>query len=172
MICSFRCNRKKECPKCRVKCPSRRSLRRDEKYDSLIKSIFPNLGEFQKEEELWIERMNKEQLEDMKKSDPIAADRSIANADRTTTTREETLLLDYQVFLTPLNRDGPQRFLRTTSSCSVEDIILYIEAYMIGTGHRVNCLYINREDRDIRLHSSQTMMEIYDFDQDFLTVFY
>lgn len=150
-------------------------MRRDEKYDALIKSIFPNLSEFQKEEELWIERMNKEQLEDVKKSNSMAADHSIANAAACDMmmTREEALLLDYQVFLTPLSGTmGQQRFLRTNSSCSVEDVILYIEAYMIASGHRVNCVYINRHDRDIRLHNSQTIMEIYDFDQDFLPIYY
>lgn len=34
---------KRECPSCRVKCPSHRSLRPDESFDALIGTVYPNL---------------------------------------------------------------------------------------------------------------------------------
>lgn len=35
--------RKKECPACRVHCPSRRSLRDDPKFDNIIQAFYPDL---------------------------------------------------------------------------------------------------------------------------------
>lgn len=39
-----------ECPKCRKHCPSRRSLRPDKRFDSLINSLFPSTEELEKQE--------------------------------------------------------------------------------------------------------------------------
>lgn len=40
-------NSKKECPSCRVKVPSRRSLRRDTEYDYIIRKLYPNLNKLE-----------------------------------------------------------------------------------------------------------------------------
>jgi len=47
--CITKCLRlgKKECPSCRVKCVSRRSLRRDPNFDEIINAIYPNLEEYE-----------------------------------------------------------------------------------------------------------------------------
>jgi len=42
---------KKECPSCRVKCPSRRSLRSDTNFDAIIRKIYPNLEEYEAKED-------------------------------------------------------------------------------------------------------------------------
>lgn len=46
----FRLFSKKECPSCRVKCASRRSLRADSNFDSIIRKIYPNLDEYEAKE--------------------------------------------------------------------------------------------------------------------------
>ena len=51
--------RKKECPTCRVKCPSKRYLRPDPNFDNLIKQIYPNLEEYEAKQDLLIEEINK-----------------------------------------------------------------------------------------------------------------
>ena len=38
---------KKECPSCRIKVPSRRSLRPDRSFDGLIHAIYPNLAKLE-----------------------------------------------------------------------------------------------------------------------------
>ena len=38
---------KKECPSCRVKCVSRRSLRRDFNFDRIVRKIYPRLEEYE-----------------------------------------------------------------------------------------------------------------------------
>ncbi|CAI8618250.1 unnamed protein product [Vicia faba] len=40
----------KECPTCRVHCPSKRSLRDDPSYDALIQVLCPDIDKFEKEE--------------------------------------------------------------------------------------------------------------------------
>eukprot|EP00842_Homolaphlyctis_polyrhiza_P004309 jgi/Hompol1/487/HPOL_005324-RA len=37
---------KKECPTCRTKCSSKRSLRHDQRFDDLIQILYPNLQEY------------------------------------------------------------------------------------------------------------------------------
>lgn len=49
----------KECPSCRIHIPSKRSLRRDENFDALIKKIYPDLAEFEREEAKLIEEINR-----------------------------------------------------------------------------------------------------------------
>jgi len=50
---------KKECPTCRVKCPSMRYLRPDPNFDGLITQIYPNLEEYEAKQESIIEQINK-----------------------------------------------------------------------------------------------------------------
>jgi len=50
---------RKECPSCRIHVPSRRSLRHDTNFDSLIHKIYPNLEEYEETEEKLIEDQNK-----------------------------------------------------------------------------------------------------------------
>ncbi|XP_057796241.1 putative E3 ubiquitin-protein ligase RING1a [Salvia miltiorrhiza] len=40
----------KECPACRMHCPSRRSLRDDNVFDSFIRSVFPDVEKYEQEE--------------------------------------------------------------------------------------------------------------------------
>lgn len=58
--CITKCLRlgKKECPSCRVKCVSRRSLRRDPNFDEVINSIYPNLEEYEAELDAKVEQDN------------------------------------------------------------------------------------------------------------------
>uniref|UniRef100_K3X845 RING-type domain-containing protein n=1 Tax=Globisporangium ultimum (strain ATCC 200006 / CBS 805.95 / DAOM BR144) TaxID=431595 RepID=K3X845_GLOUD len=49
----------KECPSCRIHIPSKRSLRRDENFDALIKTIYPDLAEFERNEDKLIEEINR-----------------------------------------------------------------------------------------------------------------
>ncbi|DAZ93721.1 TPA: hypothetical protein N0F65_009647 [Lagenidium giganteum] len=49
----------KECPKCRIHIPSKRSLRRDENFDDLIQKIYPDLDEFEQNELKLIEESNR-----------------------------------------------------------------------------------------------------------------
>jgi hypothetical protein len=51
---------KNECPSCRIHIPSKRSLRRDTNFDALIAKIYPNLDEFNEQEEKLIEELNRE----------------------------------------------------------------------------------------------------------------
>ena len=44
---------KKECPSCRVKCASRRSLRSDSNFETIIRKIYPNLEEYEAKEVLF-----------------------------------------------------------------------------------------------------------------------
>ena len=59
--CIEKCLRigRKECPSCRIHVPSRRSLRRDDALDALISKIYPNLEEYEEQEERLIEDLNK-----------------------------------------------------------------------------------------------------------------
>jgi len=59
--CIEKCLRlgKRECPSCRVHIPSRRSLRPDPNFDSLIQTIFGNLQELELRQEKEIELLNK-----------------------------------------------------------------------------------------------------------------
>jgi len=59
--CIEKCLRlgRKECPSCRIHVPSRRSLRHDTNFDSLIHKIYPNLEEYEENEEKLIEDLNK-----------------------------------------------------------------------------------------------------------------
>eukprot|EP00644_Phytophthora_capsici_P008569 jgi/Phyca11/566145/estExt2_Genewise1.C_PHYCAscaffold_200202 len=50
---------KSECPSCRIHIPSKRSLRPDTNFDALIKKIYPNLAEFERNEEQIIAQLNK-----------------------------------------------------------------------------------------------------------------
>jgi len=47
--CITKCLRlgKKECPSCRVKCVSRRSLRRDPNFDQIVRKVYPRLEEYE-----------------------------------------------------------------------------------------------------------------------------
>ena len=47
--CITKCLRlgKKECPSCRVKCVSRRSLRRDPNFDAIVRKVYPRLEEYE-----------------------------------------------------------------------------------------------------------------------------
>lgn len=49
----------KECPSCRIHIPSKRSLRRDENFDALIRKIYPDLAKFEREEAKLIEEINR-----------------------------------------------------------------------------------------------------------------
>uniref|UniRef100_A0A7S2H2F0 RING-type E3 ubiquitin transferase n=1 Tax=Octactis speculum TaxID=3111310 RepID=A0A7S2H2F0_9STRA len=59
--CIQKCLRvgRKECPSCRIHVPSRRSLRYDANFDSLIARIYPNLEEYEEHEEKMISDLNK-----------------------------------------------------------------------------------------------------------------
>ncbi|XP_058735456.1 putative E3 ubiquitin-protein ligase RING1a [Vicia villosa] len=46
----------KECPTCRVHCPSKRSVRDDPSFDAIIQLICPNIDEFEKQELAYIEK--------------------------------------------------------------------------------------------------------------------
>ena len=41
---------KKECPTCRLKCASKRSLRKDERFDQLIQALLPSLNALKNQE--------------------------------------------------------------------------------------------------------------------------
>lgn len=58
--CITKCLRlgKKECPSCRVKCVSRRSLRKDPNFDAVIRKIYPQLEEYEAEQDAMIEKDN------------------------------------------------------------------------------------------------------------------
>ena len=51
--CIQKCLRvaKHECPSCRVRVPSRRSLKRDAAFDALIATVYPDLDAFERSEE-------------------------------------------------------------------------------------------------------------------------
>jgi len=49
---------KKNCPTCRKECPSKRSLRNDEKFDSLIKIIFPDRKVLEDAHELLMKKIH------------------------------------------------------------------------------------------------------------------
>jgi len=51
--------RKKECPACRVNCSTKRHLRPDNNFDSIISQIYPNLEEVEKKEEELVEQISK-----------------------------------------------------------------------------------------------------------------
>lgn len=59
-MCITKCLRlgKKECPSCRVKCVSRRSLRRDPNFDAIVRKVYPRLEEYEAEQDAMIERDN------------------------------------------------------------------------------------------------------------------
>ena len=59
--CIEKCLRigRKECPSCRIHIPSRRSLRPDSNFAALISKIYPNLEEYEEQEERLIEDLNK-----------------------------------------------------------------------------------------------------------------
>lgn len=59
--CIQKCLRlgRKECPACRTHVPSRRSLRRDYNFDEMIAKIYPNLEEFERQEETFIAEINR-----------------------------------------------------------------------------------------------------------------
>jgi len=59
--CISKCLRwgKKECPTCRVHCSSRRHLRPDPNFDALIATVYPNLDEYEEQEEEFIADINK-----------------------------------------------------------------------------------------------------------------
>eukprot|EP00111_Clytia_hemisphaerica_P008379 TCONS_00024461-protein len=48
----------KECPTCRKKLISKRSLRRDPNFDSLIEKIYPNRDEYDAQQEQVLEKLN------------------------------------------------------------------------------------------------------------------
>ena len=52
--CIQKCLRvaKHECPSCRVKVPSRRSLKRDAAFDALIATVYPDLDAYERGDEL------------------------------------------------------------------------------------------------------------------------
>lgn len=52
---------KKECPSCRVSCPSRRNLRSDPMFDMLIKSIYPDIQKAEAEQEAIQEKIINQQ---------------------------------------------------------------------------------------------------------------
>jgi len=58
--CITKCLRlgKKECPSCRMKCVSRRSLRRDPNFDAVVRKIYPRLEEYEAEQDALIEADN------------------------------------------------------------------------------------------------------------------
>ena len=49
---------KKECPTCRKKVPSRRSLRRDEEFDKLVSILYPDQTIFQQREQEILAKIN------------------------------------------------------------------------------------------------------------------
>lgn len=59
--CIQKCLRvgRKECPSCRIHVPSRRSLRYDTNFDAVISKIYPNLDEYEENEEKMISDFNK-----------------------------------------------------------------------------------------------------------------
>mmetsp|Transcript_20907 Transcript_20907/g.48512 ORF Transcript_20907/g.48512 Transcript_20907/m.48512 type:complete len:302 (+) Transcript_20907:140-1045(+) len=59
--CIQKCLRvgRKECPSCRIHVPSRRSLRYDTNFDAVIGKIYPNLDEYEENEEKMISDFNK-----------------------------------------------------------------------------------------------------------------
>ena len=58
--CIQKCLRvgKHECPSCRMRVPSRRSLRPDPSFDALIASVYPDLAAFEAYEEAAIAAFN------------------------------------------------------------------------------------------------------------------
>ncbi|KAF1793681.1 Zinc finger, C3HC4 RING-type [Phytophthora cactorum] len=50
---------KRECPSCRIHIPSKRSLRPDTNFDALISKIYPNLAEFERNEDQITEQLNR-----------------------------------------------------------------------------------------------------------------
>lgn len=56
-VSSFR--RNKECPTCRKKLVSRRSLRRDSNFDALISKIYPSRDEYEAHQRRVLERLNR-----------------------------------------------------------------------------------------------------------------
>lgn len=59
--CIQKCLRvgRKECPSCRIHIPSRRALRPDTNFDSIIAKVYPNLDEYEQHEEKMIEDFNR-----------------------------------------------------------------------------------------------------------------
>ena len=52
-----------DCPSCRIKVTTRRSLRDDSRFDNLIKAIYGDLNNFEKREEKWNKSLKKESQE-------------------------------------------------------------------------------------------------------------
>jgi len=48
---------RKQCPSCRVACPSRRNLRRDIHFDALIAKIFPDIAEAEAEQDSLVQQI-------------------------------------------------------------------------------------------------------------------
>eukprot|EP00026_Physarum_polycephalum_P012375 Phypoly_transcript_12675.p1 GENE.Phypoly_transcript_12675~~Phypoly_transcript_12675.p1 ORF type:complete len:324 (+),score=43.07 Phypoly_transcript_12675:133-1104(+) len=51
---------KKECPTCRIPCSTRRNLRPDPNFDSLIRVLYPDLEKYEKQEETRVQQINQE----------------------------------------------------------------------------------------------------------------
>jgi len=51
---------KKECPTCRMPCSSRRNLRPDPNFDSLIRVLYPDLERYEQQEETRVQQINQE----------------------------------------------------------------------------------------------------------------
>jgi len=76
---------KKECPTCRLPVLSRRNMRPDPNFDTLIKNLYPNLDEYEAKEEEVIQQINNEYVakvmsnavdEGMKRQQKAKRDRS------------------------------------------------------------------------------------------------
>ena len=52
-------HRNKECPTCRKKLVSRRSLRRDSNFDALISKIYPSRDEYEAHQRRVLDRLNR-----------------------------------------------------------------------------------------------------------------
>ena len=56
----------KECPKCRIHCPSRRSLRPDPNFDAMIQKLYPTVEFFDETEEALIQSLHEQQVQERK----------------------------------------------------------------------------------------------------------
>jgi hypothetical protein len=149
---------KKECPTCRVKCSSRRSLRPDVNLDALIARIYPDLDSYEADEDSYIEQVNKT----LPKPSFLAPDSSNQQKKRlrstsstTSTTTTPTTSLNSQPALTSTSSSSSISLHSSTSSKSSKSFRKDSEQYF-PTQHSRKLKHRKEQDSPLEERNHQS----------------
>jgi len=157
-------NGNKECPTCRKKLVSKRSLRHDPNFDELISKIYPNRDDYDALQERTLAKINRKNYDDSncetdnKKSENAEDEQLIGRS------KDQDVELIFKPIIKPLDFNNDEvnsdflqvRYIKTTINATIDHLVRYITMR-----HKIDCNPENNEELMKDANNEESLFTIY-----------